>query len=389
MERRPAGCSPPLITATWWSVCEAFPWNITPSGRRSSRLISLPLSGLPLLDRDIRKLPPPAIKRAASSASRTPTSTGSVNGVTDSTTAVETARSDSATQEPENLPIRSFRKKRRRNRPPPPSSEEHHSRYWSEYDHPEDEESGEGYVIYVDPNQRSALDTMVDRLHGLFTWRRRRRLRSGEEQGLLAEPDTPKDSGTSEDEDENAPTTATQPHVRSYGSLPRPSRRRNTTTTPPTPTHRPRPAPEPHNPFLLPLLLLLLPPSNNHHKLHLLPHHPHRRLPPRRHRPPQTPLPSRPRRPLRRLQQPRLRHRRLRLPAPTAFRSSLVSGLGGRGPAFAGGLCGVWGAGGLDFGVGGSSAFRKTYCEDVGVRCVVLESGPGGERGSGEGTNLM
>ncbi|KAK1080177.1 hypothetical protein LTR48_007866, partial [Friedmanniomyces endolithicus] len=167
---------------------------------------------LPILDRDIRKLPPPALKRTPSSADRSPISAGSVNGATDSTTAVETGRSDSATHELETPPIRSFRKKRRRNYPQNPPKQQQ-AKYWSEYDHPEDEEGGDAYVIYLDPNQKSTLDTIFDRLTGLFTRPRRPKTHEEEEEeALLHEPGTPKSSESSDDDDDDdaADTSSTR-----------------------------------------------------------------------------------------------------------------------------------------------------------------------------------
>ncbi|KAK1073922.1 hypothetical protein LTR74_001479 [Friedmanniomyces endolithicus] len=181
---------------------------------------------LPILDRDIRKLPPPAIKRTPSSADRSPTSAGSVNGATDSTTAVETGRSDSATHELETPPIRSFRKKRRRSHPQHPPKQQQ-AKYWSEYDHPEDEEAGDAYVIYMDPDQKSTLDTIFDKLTGLFT-RPRRPKPDDEEEALLHEPGTPKSSESSDDDDDadTSSTRTPKSRLRSYGTLdPQPTTR--------------------------------------------------------------------------------------------------------------------------------------------------------------------
>ncbi|KAK0862915.1 hypothetical protein LTS02_006859 [Friedmanniomyces endolithicus] len=211
---------------------------------------------LPILDRDIRKLPPPAIKRTPSSADRSPTSAGSVNGATDSTTAVETGRSDSATHELETPPIRSFRKKRRRNHPQDPPKQQQ-AKYWSEYDHPEDEEGGDAYVIYMDPNQKSTLDSIFDRLTGLFTPPYRPKP-DEEEQALLHEPGTPKSSESSDDDDDADTSSIRKPksRVRSYGTLvPQPSSR---LTSIPESNHHPSPTAATHRrqPFLPHLTLI-------------------------------------------------------------------------------------------------------------------------------------
>ncbi|KAK5110121.1 hypothetical protein LTR62_006255 [Meristemomyces frigidus] len=177
---------------------------------------------LPILERDIRKLPPPALQRSSSSALQTPASRGSVNNVTDSTTAVETMRSNSLTQqsELEIPPLRAFRKKRRRNYPSAalPLQE---TRYWSEYDHPEEngEESG-GYAIYINPNDKSSFDEFFSRLGRLFKRSRRRGEEEEEQAPLLSGQASPKNDETSEDDDDDDDQTLTaKPRQKSYGAV--------------------------------------------------------------------------------------------------------------------------------------------------------------------------
>lgn len=174
---------------------------------------------LPILERDIRKLPPPALKRAASSSvNRTPNSEGSGNAPYDSTTAVETTRSDSIGAQPSELdapPIRSFRKKRRTRRPKAVHVEAP-PRYWSEYDHPDDGEANDAYVIYIDPNQTSSMSQFFERIGSIFA-----RTPRADREPLL--PPTPKDSETSDDDDDddasNAAHPSAAPRPRSYGAL--------------------------------------------------------------------------------------------------------------------------------------------------------------------------
>ncbi|KAH6028540.1 hypothetical protein HBI54_229590 [Parastagonospora nodorum] len=124
---------------------------------------------IPLLDQDIRKLPElvkrrsrKAIKSSStetmsqSSPPMTSTSNTSYDGQT-SPLAYHTGDS-SVTSELVDAPsLQAFRKKHRKpfaEYPPPISSAEHEpepQRYWNEYDHPEDEDTG-GYYIYVDPD---------------------------------------------------------------------------------------------------------------------------------------------------------------------------------------------------------------------------------------------
>jgi len=167
---------------------------------------------LPVLSRDIRKLPPPLLQSSSRTGSATPTSPSSANGITDSTTAAETARSDSTTQ-PEELeapPVRSFRKKRRRGYPEQQPAQES-QRYWSEYDHPEDgSDAGDAYVLYIDPNEKSSLERLFDKLGSLLGRHRRK----DDEAALLTDHASLNDDGTSSDEEE----TGTVRH-RSYGTL--------------------------------------------------------------------------------------------------------------------------------------------------------------------------
>lgn len=171
-----------------WEVCK--PENVSPP------------FWMPMLSQDIRKLPPPAIKRngsAVGSASgsqsvavATPSS-GSNHGFTDATTAVESSRTNSATVDLlAASPLRSFRKKRRRLRAEEPHEQQ---RYWSEYDHPEDvEDGGDSYVIYIDPNERSTLDRLFDRVEGWFS-------RGEPEEDALIHPTDIPDDDTSDEED--------------------------------------------------------------------------------------------------------------------------------------------------------------------------------------------
>lgn len=161
---------------------------------------------MPILSRDIRKLPPPAIGRTGSaggsgsgsqSGTRHSISTpGSAMGITDTTTAVETER-PSSTQLPDLLeypPLKSFKKKRRRTFA---ERGERQQKYWSEYDNQEDGDGGDGYVLYIDPNEKSTLDRLVDRISGLWS-------RSAPEQEPLLSPPTPEDGETSDEDEEQA-----------------------------------------------------------------------------------------------------------------------------------------------------------------------------------------
>ena len=186
-----------------WETCK--PSNISPP------------FWLPILSRDIRKLPPPALPRSGNlvdggsgsrSATNKSTSTNSALGITDTSTAVETTRPSSSAvlDQLEAPPLRSFRKKRRRTYAEPRA--ETNQRYWSEYDYPEDGGNGEGYVLYIDPNERSTLDVLFDKLGSLFA------RRQPEEEALLQSSGSPKDDETSSDEEETSPR-----RLPSYGTV--------------------------------------------------------------------------------------------------------------------------------------------------------------------------
>ena len=161
---------------------------------------------MPILSEDIRKLPPPALERADSGTGsgsgaqpgtrRSISTPSSALGITDTTTAVDTDRPSSTVLPdlPEIPPLKSFRKKRRRTYAD--RTAEQQQKYWSEYDHPEDgEDSGDAYVLYIDPNEKSALDRLLDKLGGLWG-----RSSPEEEEALLPSPTEPNDDETSDEE---------------------------------------------------------------------------------------------------------------------------------------------------------------------------------------------
>lgn len=159
-----------------------------------------------LLAQDIRKLPPPALKHFDTTATSTTLGSGLdgsastlsvLNGTGGSTTAVETTgESELFASELEQPPLRAFRKKRRRTFPREPVVAQ--ERYWSEYDHPEDGEDADGsYVIYIDPNEKSTFDRMVDSVSAWFSGPRK----GHDEESLLHTPSTPKDDESSSDEE--------------------------------------------------------------------------------------------------------------------------------------------------------------------------------------------
>ncbi|KAF2642364.1 hypothetical protein P280DRAFT_478490 [Massarina eburnea CBS 473.64] len=122
---------------------------------------------MPLLKKDIRKLPPP-IKRQrrkdstanVSVAQLSPPQTStSTTSQTDGFSSPYTPRGESsATSAPEFVDppsLQAFRKKKRQPYsayPPPMQAEPEPQRYWNEYDNPESED--EGYYIYIDPDEK-------------------------------------------------------------------------------------------------------------------------------------------------------------------------------------------------------------------------------------------
>ncbi|KAF2479855.1 hypothetical protein BDY17DRAFT_270648 [Neohortaea acidophila] len=167
---------------------------------------------LPMLSEDIRKLPPPALTARGSSLAvggSSGSATHRSNSTAEGTTAVETGRSSSAIPDQlETPPLRSFRKKRRRTyaESPPPTARQ--NVYWNEYDDPED--GGDGaYIIYIDPNAKSALDTFFEKLTAVF--RRGGKTQTDNEHGSLLSPHVDDDDDLSSD-DQTPPSTK-------YGTL--------------------------------------------------------------------------------------------------------------------------------------------------------------------------
>ncbi|CZT20968.1 uncharacterized protein RCC_06829 [Ramularia collo-cygni] len=151
----------------------------------------------PLLSRDIRKLPPPAMKRSNTntrnpSGTQSGDSSSSLIGTTDSGTAVESPQLDSP-------PLKSFRKKKRRAYPQADAIQPVQQRYWNEYDHPEDDDAPDpdAFVLFVDPHYRSGFDRFFDNIAKLFG---QQQYTDEEQQGLLANQNTPDDEESSDDE---------------------------------------------------------------------------------------------------------------------------------------------------------------------------------------------
>lgn len=162
---------------------------------------------IPILSRDIRKLPPAQTRHdsvaprssGTASANQQSPGTNSIRGLTDETTAVESPRPPSAAAADllETPPLKAFRKKRRRKYPEedaPPQQ-----RYWNEYDHPEDGDGENSYVIYIDPNERSTLDKLFDSIGNLFSPRISR-----EPDAEPPSPASPKEDESSSEEDEES-----------------------------------------------------------------------------------------------------------------------------------------------------------------------------------------
>jgi hypothetical protein len=181
---------------------------------------------IPLMQRDIRKVPTAASRRKAyesscGSQSTTPqmsTSTGSIGDRTGDLTAVE-EHSPVRIKIPDQLqtpPLSSFRKKRK-------SAYERaggalpKQKYWSEYDNPSDSEDEGAYVLYIDPNEESTAFKTWQQIRGLWS-----RKKSNNKQALLGY-DGAGDHGMTEEtvssSDEEAQTPRRSGPRRSYGTV--------------------------------------------------------------------------------------------------------------------------------------------------------------------------
>ncbi|GAB7348300.1 hypothetical protein MBLNU459_g6280t1 [Dothideomycetes sp. NU459] len=185
---------------------------------------------IPLMQKDIRKLPRVVTKRSSSrndlgygSQSATPqfsSNTSAAGDGTGDTTAVE-GRSPASTTVAEQLqtpPLSSFKKKRTRGYPRPVQQQPSQAKYWSEYDHPEESEDDNAYVLYVDPNAESTLSQAWRNLRSLF----RRRQKSKHNTSLAT--DGTLEAGPSEDDslsssDDELLAANRAPQRRSYGTL--------------------------------------------------------------------------------------------------------------------------------------------------------------------------
>ncbi|KAF2848924.1 hypothetical protein T440DRAFT_469679 [Plenodomus tracheiphilus IPT5] len=188
---------------------------------------------IPLLDKDIRKLPEPVRRRSRKTQStsnggsqtqgsppHTSTSNTSYDGQSSPIASRNGDSSVTSAQDfvdPPNL--QAFRKKSRKpyaDYPPPiarTDPEPEPQRYWNEYDHPEDEETG--YYIYIDPNAsvkfpgQELMEAWMRKTRKLFGMRERpaRDSFSGDE-----------DASSDDDDDtvDESPILA----ARNYGAIP-------------------------------------------------------------------------------------------------------------------------------------------------------------------------
>jgi hypothetical protein len=190
---------------------------------------------MPLLEQDIRKVPEPAKRKSRktkgsmtgslsqSSPPQTSTSNTSYDGQFSPLASHNGESSVTSAQEfVDPPPLQAFRKKHRRpysDYPPPITEQEPEApRYWNEYDHPEDEETG-GYYIYVDPDA-SVKFPGQDLIEA---WARgTRRLL-----GLKMKADEASLLSAAEDESSDDGTVDNCPIIRgaSYGTLPTLSRK--------------------------------------------------------------------------------------------------------------------------------------------------------------------
>ncbi|KAG9515306.1 hypothetical protein KCV07_g7502, partial [Aureobasidium melanogenum] len=186
---------------------------------------------VPLMQRDIRKVPTAASRRRAynhdsnyGSQSTTPqmsTSNGSVGDPSGDLTAVE-EQSPPRVKIPDQLetpPLSAFRKKRK-SAYDRAGSALPKQMYWSEYDDPSGSEDEGAYVLYIDPNEVSSATK---------TWRRIRSLWSkkkpSDQESLLGHDGThehgmTEESVSSSDEEAHVPKRTQQ---RSYGTLSQPT----------------------------------------------------------------------------------------------------------------------------------------------------------------------
>ncbi|CAO2658765.1 Nn.00g064880.m01.CDS01, partial [Neocucurbitaria sp. VM-36] len=183
---------------------------------------------MPLLDKDIRKLPEPARKRlrkfgSSTTASQTQgsppftsTSNTSYDGQSSPIASRNAESSQTSAQEfVDPPPLQAFRKKHRKpysDYPPPivrADTEQEQQRYWNEYDNPEDEESG--YYIYIDPNAsikypgQDLIEAWTKTTRKLFGMR---------DKAELASLSATEDGTSDEDEDESPSVRATN-----YGTI--------------------------------------------------------------------------------------------------------------------------------------------------------------------------
>lgn len=188
---------------------------------------------IPLLDKDIRKLPEPVRRRSRKTQStsnggsqsqgsppHTSTSNTSYDGQSSPIASRNGDSSVTSAQDfvdPPNL--QAFRKKNRKpyaDYPPPISGTEPEpepQRYWNEYDHPEDEETG--YYIYIDPN--ASVKFPGQEL--MEAWMRKTRKMFGMRERSARDSFSGDEDASSDDDDDTVDESPIL-RARNYGTIP-------------------------------------------------------------------------------------------------------------------------------------------------------------------------
>jgi heme/copper-type cytochrome/quinol oxidase subunit 4 len=194
---------------------------------------------IPLLEKDIRKLPDPVKRKRRkprsiqdSLSSTPPLTSGSTASVADGQMSPNTlVRAESSAASGPELPVptlKNFRRKSTRSyksnpRKATPAPKEH--RYWNEYDDPSESDEDEGYYIYVNPDEKvkfpgqETIEKWAKKTKQLF-----RKKRRPERSSLLSVPESPTSDEETTDESVNGSagnygTMVPVPHEGYFSSL--------------------------------------------------------------------------------------------------------------------------------------------------------------------------
>jgi len=179
-----------------------------------------PPSWLSLLEQDLKKMPDfeERERQATASSSSDFASQATTPQVLTSTSSDAGNTLDGSTGRKPVLSMKTLRTQRQHNRIQHQQQQQPLQKYWNEFDHPEDSDDDNAFVLYINPNEESWFDNAWSNIKNIF-----HKKEAGEHKSLLSH-DQDLESGTGSREDSEDSDNELSPHTRqapplTYGTI--------------------------------------------------------------------------------------------------------------------------------------------------------------------------